>query len=168
MNGYILTILAASLVAAVTELLAPQGEGGRLAASIRMVAGLFLLVALISPLKEGILWLRSAADGELSEELIHRIPPVSAEDYEAVWGESLAEIGRAECEAWISSVLESVFGIPPSGQVTQVVCVGDGGSLVISEVRIVLSGEYLLKDPLAIETYIGEHLGCPCYVTVEL
>ena len=168
MNRYILTILAASLAAAVIELLAPRGEGGRLAASVRMVAGLFLLVSLMAPLQEGILWLRSAAEGELSEELAERVPMLPSEDYEAVWGEALAAVGRSECETWIASVLESVFGIPSEGHVSQVICTGDGEGLSLLEARISLRGEYALRDPHAIETYIGEHLGCPCYVTVDL
>jgi len=61
---YLLSLLTASLAAAIAELLAPKGEGGRITAHIRMVAGLFLLVALLNPLREGIRLLRDAALGD--------------------------------------------------------------------------------------------------------
>ena len=74
MKSYILTLLSASLAASVVELLAPNGEGGRLASHIRMIAGLFLLVALLTPLREGIRLLREAADGDLSSRVEALIP----------------------------------------------------------------------------------------------
>ena len=51
MSAYILPLLAASLAAALVELLAPKGDGGRIAAHVRMIAGLYLLVALLNPLR---------------------------------------------------------------------------------------------------------------------
>ena len=74
MNTYILSLLAASLAAAVVELITPKGEGGRLVSHVRMVAGLFLLVALLAPLREGITLLLDAAQGDMASRVEELIP----------------------------------------------------------------------------------------------
>ena len=166
MNGYILTLLAASLSAAVVELISPRGEGGRIASHVRMIAGLFLLVTLLSPLSEGIALLRSAAKGDLTSQISHQLPDGSGGDYEAAFEATLSTVGREETEAWVTSALEAVFGVPPTGGSVQPVCEAEGGTLTLAEIRISLHGVYAARDPHAIETYITEQLGCPCYVTV--
>ena len=167
MNAYILTILAASLAAAIIELLSPKGEGGRIASHVRTVAGLFLLVALLGPLREGILFLRSAAEGNLTDRLASMTPDVSPEAYEEAFRDTLVGIGKEETEAWVLSALHTVFGIPSTGCIGAAVCETEGNTLDLREVRISLCGEYVLENPHPIETYIVSQLQCPCYVTVQ-
>ncbi len=167
MKTYILTLLAASIAAAVIQLLAPKGEGGKLGEHIRMVAGLFLLVALLTPLKDGIALLRSAAEGELSEHLTVSVSDGVLGDYEAVFGAALSSVGQNEVKAWVVSELESRFGIPPSGCRVSVTCIVEEELLSVCEVRIALRGEYVTQAPHPIESRVTEALGCPCYVTVE-
>ena len=167
MKAYILTILSASLVAAVIELLTPKGEGGRIAAHVRLIAGLFLLVALLNPLREGILYLKSAAEGNLTDRLAEVLPESSAEDYEEVFLGVLTDAGALETEAWVLSALETVFHIPPTACTVEAICEAEGNALALREVRIALSGEYMWEDPHPIEAYISAQLQCPCYVTVQ-
>ena len=168
MKTYILTLLAASLAAAVIQLLAPKGEGGKLGEHIRMMAGLFLLVSLLNPLKEGIALLRSAAAGELSEYLTVTVPEGDPEDYGAVFGDTLSFVGREEVGAWVISELDARFGIPPSGCRVSVACAVEEEMLTVREVRIALLGSYAVRDPHPIESHVTKTLGCPCYVTVEI
>ena len=167
MSDYILTILAASLAAAIIELLSPKGEGGRIASHVRMVAGLFLLVALLGPLREGILFLKSAAEGNLTDRLVSITPDVSPDAYEDAFRDTLAGIGKEEAEAWVVSALHTVFGIPSTGCTVEAVCEAEGNALALREVRISLCGEYALENPHPIEKYITSQLQCPCYVTVQ-
>lgn len=168
MKVYILTILSASLVAAVIELLAPKGEGGRMASHVRLIAGLFLLVALLNPLREGILYLKSAAEGDLTDRMAAVLPDASDEDYQEVFLGVLTDTGAIETEAWVSSALETVFHIPPTACVVEAILETEGGTLTLREVRIALSGDYALEDPHPIEAYMNTQLQCPCYVTVRL
>ncbi|MBQ9151727.1 MAG: hypothetical protein IJX72_05705 [Clostridia bacterium] len=167
MNAYILTILAASLAAAIIELLAPKGDGGRIAAHVRMIAGLFLLVALLNPLKEGILLLQSAVEGDLTDRLSEAIPNHTPTDYEAAFGDTLTAVGKKEVEAWVASTLENVFGIPSSGYTVEAVCESVETTVTLREVRISLHGKYILENPHPIEAYVTEQLKCSCYVTVH-
>ncbi len=168
MKVYILTILSASLVAAVIELLAPKGEGGRISSHVRLIAGLFLLVALLHPLREGILYLQSAAEGNLTDRLAEVIPEASDEDFEEVFLGVLTDRGALETEAWVLSALETVFHIPPTACTVEAICEAEGNALALREVRIALSGDDSWKDPHPIEAYVSAQLQCPCYVTVRL
>ena len=167
MNAYILTLLSASLAAAVAELLAPKGEGGRMASHVRMVAGLYLLVALLNPLKEGISLLRSLADGDMVSRVESLIPTDVETNYSGVFGDSLAAIGADEVSSWVTETMESRFGIPPEGCTVWASCDYGEDTLTVTEVRISLKGSYALRDPHPIESYVSSQLNCPCYVTVE-
>ena len=167
MTAYILPLLSAILAAAVVELLAPKGEGGRLAAQIRMIAGLFLLAALLQPIREGIALLRDAATGQLADRLEAVILDVTPEDYESALGDTLTSVGREEVEAWVGNLLETRFSVPPSGCTVFAACDCTDRTLCITEVRISLHGQYVLQDPHPIEKAVTEALGCPCYVTVD-
>lgn len=167
MKTYILTILVASLSVAIIELLAPKGEGGHISSHVRMIAGLFLVVALLNPLQEGILFLRSAAEGNLADRLEDMLPEASVENYEEVFLGTITDLGAEETEAWVISVLETVFHIPPAACTVEAVCEAEENSLSLREVRIALSGAYIWEDPHPIETYVSKQLQCPCYVTVH-
>ena len=171
MSAYVLTLLSASVAVCVIELLLPKGDGGRVAAHVRLVAGLFLLVALLNPLREGLLLLRSAATGELGELLEDRLPPIpSAEVYGEAFGDTLSEVGRQEVEAWALETLELVFAVPAEGCAVEAVCEAEGNAetptLTLRELRIGLRGKHALQDPHPVEDYFSERLGCPCFVTV--
>lgn len=134
---------------------------------VRMIAGLFLLVVLLNPLKEGIALLRSAAEGALTEYLTVVVPDDMNEDYEGVFHDTLTFVGQEEVKAWVVSALESEFGILPSECRTSVTCAVEEDMLTVCEVRIALSGKYAAENPHPIESCVTEALGCPCYVTVD-
>lgn len=175
MQHYIYTLVLTALAAAVIELLAPRGDGGRIAAHVRMVAGLFLLVALLNPLKEGLALLSAVAgDGLTAEDLADRLPAYSlpdeeAPDYAALLEDTLSSVGAEDAKEWVLTVLDETFGIPPTGctvSATVTVQSGDNTLLTVEEVRIALHGPYALENPHPIEDYIAERLMCTCYVTV--
>ena len=166
MNSYILTLLSASLAAAVVELLSPKGEGGKLTSHIRMVAGLFLLVALLDPLRTGLALLRDATEGDLTSRLESMLPHGDPDGYEAAFGDTLTAISRTEVEAYAISALEADFGIPPEACTVSAICSYGGETLTLTELRISLHGSHALTNPHPIEAYFAERLECPCYVTV--
>ena len=168
MNTYVLALLAASLGVALIRLLAPKGEGGRLGDHVDMIAGLFLLVSLLEPLKAGITLLYTAAEGDLADQLPITVPAYSEEDYAEVLNSTLLSVGKTQAEVWVSSALQDRFGIPPMDCRISVSCAAEGENLTVSEVRVALSGSSITQNPHPIEAYITDSLGCPCYVTVEL
>ena len=165
-NSYVLTLLSASLAAAVVTLLSPKGEGGRMTAQIRMIAGLFLLAALLPPLRTGIDLLRDAVNGDLTARLESMLPHGDTDSYEAAFGDTLTAVSRAEVEDFARSALQTEFGIPPENCAVSAVCTYEEELLSLSELRISLHGSHSLVNPHPIEVYFTEQLKCPCYVTV--
>ena len=168
MRAYVLSILAAALLAAIVERLTPKGEGDRIASHIRMVAGLFLLVTLLTPLTEGLRLLRDGLEGDLAARVESWLPEPSQEGYEAVFGDTLTGISQDQLRDYFFTTMENQFSIPPTGCRVSVDCTYSEGRVTVSEVRICLLDQYALQDPHAIEDYFSEQLGCPCFVTVEL
>lgn len=166
MNSYILTLLSASLAAAVVELLSPKGEGGKLTSHVRMVAGLFLLAALLNPLRAGLDLLRDAVNGDLTAHLESMLPHGDTDSYEAAFGDTLTSISRTEVEAFARSALQTEFGIPPENCAVSAVCTYEEELLTLSELRISLIGAHALDNPHPIEAYFTDRLKCPCHVTV--
>lgn len=170
MTSYVLTLLAASLAAAMVELIAPKGEGGRLANHVRMIAGLFLLVTLLNPLREGLAILQAAAEGDLPRRLEAKINAATPEDHEATFVASLAAMGQAETESWVTETLQTRFSIPPTDCAVEVLCDAlcdaETQTLTLRELRIGLKGGSALQNPHPIEAYFSEALNCPCYVVV--
>lgn len=170
MTSYVLTLLAASLSAAVVELIAPKGEGGRLANHVRMIAGLFLLVTLLNPLREGLAILQAAAEGDLTQRIESKIEAATPKDHEATFGASLAAMGQAETESWVTETLQTHFSIPPTDCAVEALCDAlcnaENQTLTLRELRIGLKGGSALQNPHPIEAYFSEALNCPCYVVV--
>ncbi len=163
MNSYILSLLAAMVAAAWVEHIAPQGEGGRMAAHVRMIAGLFLLVSLLRPVCEGLSLLRDITTDERAVEWLEEY---TSTDYESIFQSTLTAISNQEVESWVLTTLDSVFSIPSSGCTVSATCATEDDTPIVVEVRIALHGRYSLQDPHPIESYFGERLSCPCYVTV--
>jgi hypothetical protein len=165
MNTYILTFLAASLAAAVVTLLSPKGEGGSVASHVSMIAGLFLLTTLLTPLRAGIDLLRSAADGGLTERMEAFLPEGDT-DYDSVLGDTLTALSRDEIKAWVLTAMGARFSVPQSDCTVSVSCTYAEELLTVTEVRIALHGKSILRDPHPMEAYFSEQLKCPCFVTV--
>ncbi len=171
MTPYILTLLAASLVAAVIELLAPRGEGGRLGSHIRAIAGLYLLVALLSPLRDGLALLSELASGDsLGDHIDAYLSIPEPTERESTLHATVTALCAAEAEAWIRETLDAQFAIPAADCRISLACtVSDTGDAITpTELRISLGGSSALSDPHPIEEYFTAALSCPCYVTVAL
>ena len=168
MKQYVLSIIAAILMAAVIEKLSPAGEGGRITAHVRFLTGLFIILTLLSPLREAVELITTVSENGfqgVSEDLF---APSQEGDYREMLGQTLVTVSRSEGEAWVVKVLSERFSIPSEGCTVEVICTSDGETVAFCEVRIALEGRYALQDPHPVEAYISEALGCPCYVTVRL
>lgn len=163
MKEYIYVLILTAVMAAVAELLT---DGGSSAGVVRMVAGLCVLVALVQPVKEGILWLREASLGEADFEEWLTLPDEGV-DAEAVFNGQLSQLGRQEVERATVSLLAEQFGVRPEDCRVEAELVGDGGEMRIECIRIVLSGMAILKNPHSIEAAVKEAFGGECVVAVE-
>ena len=108
MGNYIYGLILVGVAAAVAELITVGRDVTRTKGYLRLVSGLCVLVACLSPLQEGITYLKALADGEISAVL----PPAhEVEDYPNMFDGYLADTGGAEVTAWVEDTLTDVFGI---------------------------------------------------------
>ena len=165
MDGYVYGLILVGVSAAVVEWLSVGGEGGRMKSHLRLVTGLCLMMACFYPLRVGVTYLKSLADGDISLE----IPVEEGEmgKYESVLEGYLTDAGETQVRAWVSETLTAVFGVAQEHQTVEVLMTVSQGSPCPSEIYISLSGKAILKDPHQIEAYISSRMACPCYVSVS-
>lgn len=178
-------LLLTALAAAVLEFLLPDGDGfsSRMQGPIRTVVGLCILVALISPIREGISLLRRLTVSDttqLTEQLQSSYPSViqparGTEGYADDLAESLASTGNTAVEDWVREKLLSQFGIPAEQCAVKAEVVvtipadpasGETASARITGVWITFYGSSILRNPHTVEEWFSNQLGCPCYVSI--
>ena len=154
-------MILTAVTAAVAELLT---DGNGASGAVRMVAGLCVLLALIQPVKEGILWLRGAAEGE-PEEWVSL--PEGDGEAQAVFQEQLNAIGEQAVTEAVRAVMKERFGVSSDQcRVEAAVILEATGQEVRTErIDVTLSGTAVLKNPRTIKAYLEQTFGCECVVT---
>lgn len=167
MKTYIYSLILVAVLAALVEMLLPDGQEGRMSGHIRLITGMCILLALLPPLRQGVLFLGDLADGSYELTLPDGAEAQGEAGYESVFDGYLSDISRKQTEAWAYEVLSEVFGISKENvRVTVTASAGEGNVPVLENIHVVLSGKAILKNPHEIEAYIAARLGCPCDVSV--
>ncbi|MBE6557979.1 MAG: hypothetical protein E7661_03080 [Ruminococcaceae bacterium] len=165
MASYIYTWITVAFLAALAELMAPGGPGGKLTGHLRFVAGLCVLLALLPAVREGVAKLQDLADNaydlSVSED--------AEKDYQQQFQASLTDMTADACESWVMTALETYFSISKDKcRVSVSVILDHNDTPSLSSVEICLLEEAILKNPHSIEKYITGQLSVPCTVRVEL
>lgn len=163
MKAYIYALILTAVMAAVAEFLT---DGGGSSGALRTVAGLCVLLTLIQPVKEGLIWLRGAAEGELEEWVELPDDTVNAPE---VFLEQMEMISEQAVTEAVTTVLAERFGVP-SGQcrVGATVAFDASGNVVgVESVTVFLSGSSILKNPHTIKAFLEQTFGGVCTVAVE-
>lgn len=177
----LLPFLMIALMATLVEQLLPGGESARLAKPLHAVAGLCILAALLSPLKEGLSLLHdltSNQDYALSQRLEELFPGdepflYGEEGYAEHLSQQLAASGATEVQAWVKQALQQQFGIPATQcevtvdmQVQVPVHNSETVTASVAHVWILLRGNSIFKNPHIIEEWFSQQLCCTCTVSL--
>lgn len=157
MQGYALSILAASLVGIVISLLSPEGATAKY---LRLTVSLVLLCALLSPLPSVLGDL--LADGGLS----YLPEDASPEDYEEEFDEALSSASKDYFSRLLSKSICEELSLP-EGTVRCAILWADGDELSPVRVTVILSGSSIWKDPAPIKAFVKDLLSCECTVAIE-
>ncbi len=164
MKDYLLTLIAASLVAVLVGILSPDGERGGIAKHMKLLTSLFLVCVLISPLQSGIEGLQRLMRGELS---LPELNGSEQEDYPDMMEGALNDASVNYFCDMLTVTIEKQFGIEAGEVRCLVAWEQEGETLTPTRVTVVLSGKAIWKDPHAIEEFVTELLGCDCATAIE-
>ena len=158
MKEYLLSLLAASLCAALVGILAPSN----FQKYVRFISSLFLICVLVAPLPR-VLSSINAPDG--LPDLIGSSSASS--DYKDRMEEALEQASGTYFAEMLTQLIEERFSIS-EGTVRCSVKWRDGGDRLTPErVTVILSGSAIWKNPSEIESFVGSLLGCECVIAIE-
>ena len=164
MKAYILSIVSASLVVSMLNLLSPRGTADGIAKHIRLLSSLFLICVLVSPVKELIVSMQELANGEHNLSILDS---VSREEQESLLESTLNAASQAYFLESLTQLLEKEFSI----QTGEIRCAAQWttveSTLTPSKITVVLSGTAKWKNPVRIEEYVEELLSCECVTAIE-
>ena len=159
MKDYLLSLLAASLCAALVGILAPSSSQKHL----RFLAALFLICVLIAPLPRVI---SSASSTDSLTDLIGGSGSDTSE-YEKKMEEALEQASGAYFAEMLTQLIEERFSIA-EGSVRCAIKWTEGGTQFAPErVTVILSGSAIWKKPAEIEAFVSSLLGCACVSAIE-
>lgn len=158
MEGYCLSILAASVIGAIVGLLSPTGG---ISKYLRLTVSLFLLCALLSPLPA---LLEDLVDGGGISLLPDR--EEEKEEYRESLEQALNDASKEYFISMLTRALREECSLA-EGTVRCAVLWQEGDTLLPRRVTVILSGESIWKDPSPIKDYVHSLLDCECAVAIE-
>lgn len=164
MKEYLLTLVAAALIAALIGILSPDGERGGIAKHLKLLTSLFLICVLISPLHSVLTGLKDLANGNLS---LPNFGTDTEDDYRQQMDEALDGATESYFSDMLTQTLESQFSIATGDVACRVEWVREGETHKPLRVTVILSGKAIWKDPKPIEDFVSELLGCECRTAIE-
>ncbi len=156
--------MVASLLAAMVNLLAPDGRGGGISKHLKFLTSLFLVCVLIVPIKDAIDGLYKLANGEIT---LPWLDVTDKDDYTDRTEDALDSASEAYFTQMLTQNLVSRFSLSADDLRCDVTWEEEGEERRPARVRVILSGKALWQDPHAIEDYIRDLLGCDCITAIE-
>lgn len=164
MKEYVISLLAAALVAALIGVLAPAGEGGGLSRHLRLLTSLFLITVIILPLKDTLGAVEGILDGSPT---LPELDGSAEEEYRKELDEALASSSKAYFASLLTEKLEEEFSIPEGEVRCAIRWSEDEKEARPERISVILSGSAIWEDPAKIEAFVQEQVGCECVTAIE-
>ena len=159
MKVYIISIVAVSVLASVTVLLAPEGKNGSISKHLRLLSSLCILAAISDPIISFSKSLFSSSPGDITELFTEGI---DESDSESVFFESISEFSASQLNLELVRLISEKFSIDSDDiSVKSSYKTSDSG-ISFSSVTVKLSGLAIFKDPRDIEGFVTALTGLPC------
>ena len=162
MKEYFISLLAAAVLITLFGMLAPEGG---ISKHLRLLLGLFLVCAVISPLSS----LIGRIDDWKNGDVVFPWDKEEAEEnYEQQRDEALAQASKDYFVQSLTQMLEREFSIS-SGYVE---CrmewhLTESGEERPSKITVLLSGSAIWTDPQKIQRFVTDLLSCECVVALK-
>ena len=157
MKAYILSVIGASLVAAVITLFTPDGKGGGIGKHVKLITSLALLAVIINPFLDFVKNLSATDFDSLKDKIIDSADP--QDTYEKIFYESLSEMSASELEGELEKLISEKFGIKSENLSVNAEYSMDENTVCFKRITVILSGVAIFKDPYVIEAYVKDITG---------
>ncbi len=161
MGTYIISLLSAALAIAIIGNLTPEGG---ISKHIRLLSSLFLICVLIAPASKMIEALRAIANGSFE---LDRFEESSESDIRDQMQAGLDESSKKYFLDSLTQMLEVEFSIEQGDIRCKATWAERDKEIVPERITVLLSGSAIWKDPIKIETFVTELLGCECITAIE-
>ena len=162
MTDYILSLVSASIAVSLLSILAPDASG--IAKHVRLIASLFLICVLISPIGTFLGGLRALANGEVT---LPEWSLPSEEETEKQFQAALNTASKAYFLDSLTQLLASEFSL----QAGDIRCTAnwsdEGDTPTPTKITVLLSGKAIWKNPTEIEAFVRDLLDCECITAIE-
>lgn len=164
MNNYFLTIILVSICIGIIDIISPDNNG--LSKYTQTIGLLIILCVILSPIGK---MLKSMDDNFLNQikDNILMDDEDTKNKYEHLLHEYLSNHSLKELENQIKEILDSKFEIPNDECDIKVIAGYVEDTFILNEIKIILSGKSIFKNPYSIEEYFSELLGCKCTVVIK-
>ena len=147
MKAYLLTLIAAAILAILASQLVPDGERGGISKHVRLIASLFLICVLLSPVQTLIKNLPSLSD-------VNFFPSADENEYDAAYREQLQEaIDKASADYFTDMLTQTLcteLSVSQEELRCKVFWDTAKGEPTPTKVTVMLSGRAIWKDPAEI------------------
>lgn len=163
-KNYLLTVIGASLLAALIGILAPKGEGEGLSKHLRLLTSLFLICVMISPIKG----LTETVTGWINGDVTFPWEETEDEDhYREQMDEALESASKEYFTRQLTEAIKSQFSMEDGSVRCQIRWESNQEELRPARVAVILSGASIWKNPEHIEAFVEELLHCECVTAIE-
>ncbi len=154
-----MTLCGVMLLSGIVSMISMEGD---LKKYVRLLCGLCLLCALITPLFE---W--STRGDFQPEELWHEAVEGETEDYEKIWQEALLRGSEQEVQRELQGRLSAAMDLEEDSFSVSAQIVSKNNIFVLESVTVTLGHEAIFADPKRIISYVEELGDCRCIVVYE-
>ena len=160
MKAYILSVIGASLAAALVILLTPEGKGGGIGKHIKLLTSLALLCIITDPFLTFIGSLSESKLDGFKESLLENVS--ETDPYENTLYESLSKMSADTLETELKNRISKRFGIKKDDLDVNAEYEIIDGTVCFKRIVVTLSGGAIFKNPHTVEAYVKEITGIEC------
>jgi len=160
MKAYVLSVVGASLAAALVILLSPDGKGGGIGKHIKLLTSIALLCVIVDPFLSFVSSLSDENFDRVKNDILEDLP--EGDPYENIFYESLSKMSAGELERELKARISDKFAIDKEDLDVKAEYTLSENSVSFKRITVILSGGAIFKSPYDIEAYVKELTGIEC------
>lgn len=164
MNNYLLTIILVSICIGILDIIAPNNEG--ISKYTKTIGLLIILCVLIAPINDAVKTIDDGFLNKIKDEILLDTESMDKE-YENILNNYLNEHSIMELQNQIKEILNNNFDIPSDECEIKVITQHSEDALHLNEIKIILSGKSIFKNPYSIEEHFHKLFKCNCTVVIK-